>query len=142
MNYTARPIEETRIFVAEDEPITTPDAIYERLKDSIDAEQEHVFLITLNASFRVIKIHDIFKGTVNNSVMHPRDIFREAVRDNAAAIMIAHNHPSGNLTPSLEDAKTTKDISAASKILGIQLLDHLIITKTHGYFSFAGNGIL
>ena len=142
MSYSARPVSETRRFVKEETPIRTPEDVFERLKTRIDRYQEHFFVVTLDTGKKPIKVHDVFKGTLNAATCHPRDIFREAIKDNAAAIIIAHNHPSGSLVPSLEDLKVTQNIFEASRILGIDFLDHLIITAKNGFYSFAGNGHL
>jgi DNA repair protein RadC len=101
-------------------------------------KQEHFICITLNGAHEVINIIVISVGTLNKSVIHPREIFLPAISDRAAAIVIAHNHPSGSLEPSKEDFVCTRRILDSSKILGIPLLDHLIISK-YGYYSFFEN---
>ena len=98
-------------------------------------KQEHFICVTLNGAHEVINILVVSVGSLNKSVIHPREIFFPAISDRAAAILIAHNHPSGNIEPSLEDRECTKRILEASKIMGIPLLDHLIISK-FGYYSF------
>jgi len=91
--------------------------------------QEHFFVITLNGAHEVIHSHLISKGTINQSLVHPREVFSEAIAERAAAIICVHNHPSGNLTPSREDEEITKRLEEAGTLLGIPLLDHIIISK-------------
>ena len=105
-------------------------------------EQEHFLLATFDGGRHLIKVHCVFIGTLNYSPIHPREIFRRAVLDNAASLIIAHNHPSGTTSPSDEDKQVTKQIKEASHLMGIELLDHIIRTKNNGFFSFACNGIL
>jgi len=90
-------------------------------------ETEHVYLILLDNKNKLIKDVLISKGTVNASVLSPREIFMEALRNNAVKILLLHNHPSGDPSPSKQDLEITKIISSASKLLNIPLLDHMII---------------
>ena len=92
-------------------------------------KQEHFFVITLNGAHEVIHPHLISKGTVNQSLVHPREVFAEAIAERAAAIICVHNHPSGNLTPSREDEEITRRLEKAGTLLGIPLLDHIIVSK-------------
>ena len=96
-------------------------------------KQEKFILFTLDTKNRVIRKVILFTGTVNSNLIHPRDIFREAIEDNATSIIIAHNHPSGNTEPSKEDINVTKELLKSSKYIGIELLDHIIIGDD--YFS-------
>ncbi len=98
-------------------------------------QEEHFLCITLDSSHDIKKLHEISKGILNKSLIHPREIFADAITDRAAAIILAHNHPSGIASPSGADTEVTQIILNASKIIGITLLDHIIVTKT-GYFSF------
>lgn len=84
--------------------------------------------------------HLVFLGTVNASICHPREIFAVAIADAASSIIVSHNHPSGNATPSGEDIKTTQQLVAAGIIIGIPLTDHLIMTQSD-HFSFLQNGL-
>lgn len=97
--------------------------------------QEHFICITLNGAHEVINIMVVSVGSLNRTIIHPREVFSPAIADRAAAVVVAHNHPSGNLEPSIEDFECTKKLLEASKILGIPLLDHLIISRS-GYYSF------
>jgi DNA repair protein RadC len=101
-----------------------------------DKTREHLMTIYLNARNEMVwKKQSTFIGTLNASIVHPREIFAEALRQNAASIILVHNHPSGDPEPSQDDLEITKRIIEAGKIMGIDVLDHIIITKTK-VFSF------
>jgi DNA repair protein RadC len=100
--------------------------------------QEHFLVITLNGAHRIIKVHVVSKGLANRAVVHPREVFYPAIVDNAVAIMVAHNHPSNSIVPSTEDNALTKDLKNAGELLGIQVLDHIIITRD-SYYSYKQN---
>lgn len=104
-------------------------------------KEENLVLITLNGGNQLIKTRIIFIGTLNRSLIHPREIFAKALKDRAAGIIIAHNHPSGNCTPSGEDINVTRMIKESANILGIQLIDHIIVSPDD-YFSFMENKVL
>ncbi len=92
--------------------------------------QEHFMVITLDSAHQVIKSHTITRGLVNQCQIHPREVFRAAIEDMAVSIIVAHNHPSGNLDPSPDDMMATRRLSEASKTIGIKLLDHFIVAET------------
>jgi DNA repair protein RadC len=119
--------------------ITNPMDMYKAIKRYGSNEQEQFLVITLNVSNEIIAIHIASIGSANLTIIQPRDIFKYAVRDNAVAIAVAHNHPSGALTPSPEDVGITERIIEAGKILGIHVIDHLIISKRN-YYSFGQDG--
>ena len=104
-------------------------------------EQEKLLALFLNSKNEVLKEKIIFMGTANQSIVHPRDIFKEAILNNAIKIIIVHNHPSGNVSPSLEDKKFTQKLKEAGELLSIPLLDHIIIGK-NTYFSFLEQNLL
>jgi DNA repair protein RadC len=89
--------------------------------------QEHFVCLYLNTKNQVIHRQTIFIGSLNASIVHPREVFREAVRRAAASVICAHNHPSGDASPSREDIEVTKRLVECGKMIGIELLDHLII---------------
>lgn len=89
--------------------------------------EENLWLITLDTKNNITGIFTVSTGSLNSSIVHPREVFKRAVLQNAASIIICHNHPSGDSAPSQEDIDTTKRIYDAGKILGIELLDHIII---------------
>jgi DNA repair protein RadC len=101
----------------------------EQLADIKNKKQEHFVVMTLDGANRLIAKRTITIGTLTSSLVHPREVFADAITDRAAGIIIAHNHPSGGVTPSIADEDVTTRIKAAGSILGIPLLDHLIITK-------------
>lgn len=103
-------------------------AIY--MKDKI---REHFMVIFLNARNEMIAKKPLFTGTLNANLVHPREIFNHALRENAASIILVHNHPSGDPEPSEDDLLITKRIIEAGKIMGIDILDHIIITKLRAY---------
>ncbi len=100
-----------------------------------DKTREHFMAIYLNARNEMIFKKPMFIGTLNANLVHPREIFAEALKQNAASVILAHNHPSGDPEPSEDDLTITKRLVEAGKIMGIDVLDHIIITKTK-VFSF------
>ncbi|WP_087642250.1 MULTISPECIES: DNA repair protein RadC [unclassified Enterococcus] len=92
-----------------------------------DFQQEHLVCLYLNTKNEVIKQETVFKGSLNQSVAHPREIFRSAVKYSAARLILAHNHPSGNPVPSESDVHFTQRIQDCGKMMGIEVLDHIII---------------
>ena len=92
-------------------------------------KKEHFVLLSLDSRNKLMKVSSISVGSLNSSVVHPREVFREAVQSSAAQIILAHNHPSGSSEPSPEDIALTRRLSEAAKIFGIELLDHVIVTK-------------
>jgi len=107
-----------------------------------DKSREHLMAIYLNARNEMVwKKQSIFIGTLNANIVHPREIFAEALRQNAASVILVHNHPSGDPEPSQDDLEITKRIIEAGKIMGIDVLDHVIITKNK-VFSFKENKLI
>lgn len=104
-------------------------------------KQEHFVALYLNTKNQVIHRQTIFIGSLNSSIVHPREVFKEAIKRSAASIICAHNHPSGDPTPSNEDIHVTKRLHESGKVLGIELLDHLIIGD-HKYISLKEKGYL
>jgi DNA repair protein RadC len=90
-------------------------------------EQEELRVVLLDTRNNMIAIHTVYKGSLNASIMRPADVFREAIRRNAAAIIVVHNHPSGDASPSPEDVASTRDLITVDQLLDIPLLDHLVI---------------
>ncbi len=121
----------TRYSIPKHPSITVPEDVLQ-IKSIVDLASksvEHFTILTLNGSSEVIKTHTITKGLLNHSLIHPREIYRAAIKDNAMAIIAIHNHPSGNLDPSKQDIDVTNQIKQAGDIIGISLLDHIIISK-------------
>lgn len=98
-------------------------------------EQEHFIVITLNAAHEIISKRVVNIGTVNQTLVHPREIFRQAILDNATAIIVAHNHPSGNPVPSPMDNDVSRSLGEAGEIIGIRVLDHIIVSS-RGHYSY------
>ncbi len=121
--------------------ITSPADVLPLLNHWSDRPQEHFIVITLNGAHEVIQVRAITKGTLNRTLVHPREVFVPPLLDRAAAIICAHNHPSGNLTPSPEDIELTSRILKAGKLMGFPMLDHVIFAE-EGYYSFLENGRL
>ena len=107
-----------------------------------DRSREHLMTIYLNARNEMVwKKQSTFIGTLNANLVHPREIFNEALEHNASSIILVHNHPSGDAEPSEDDLAITKRITEAGKIMGIDILDHVIITKNK-VFSFKENKLI
>jgi DNA repair protein RadC len=116
--------------------------VYDLLKaDLLDIPHEAFWIVLLNRANRVIKKHQVSQGGVAGTVADPKIIFKVAVEELASGIILAHNHPSGNLTASQADIDLTKKLKESGKLLDIQVLDHLIIAGKK-YFSFADEGLL
>lgn len=101
-----------------------------------DRKQEHFISLSLNGGHEVIATRVVTIGLVNASQVHPREVFAEPLLDRACAIIVAHNHPSGDVTPSKEDIAVTRRLEKAAETLGLTLLDHIIFSK-NGFFSFS-----
>jgi DNA repair protein RadC len=115
---------------------------YELVKgDLMDLPHEEFWVIMLNRANRLLKKHQISLGGVHGTVADPKIIFKTALESLASGIIVAHNHPSGNLTPSQQDIDLTKKLKEAGKLLEIQLLDHVIIAGKN-YYSFADEGLM
>lgn len=89
--------------------------------------QEEFLVITLDVKFRPIRIVRVSRGTLDASIVHPREVFRAAIADCAHSVILAHNHPSGDATPSPQDIETTRRLAKAGNIIGIQVIDHLVV---------------
>lgn len=117
------------------------DAAAYLMTDMSSLTQEHFVALFLNVKNEILHKETIFIGSLNSSIVHPRELFREAVKRSAASIICAHNHPSGNPTPSPEDIEVTKRLTEAGAIMGIELLDHLIIGD-HQFISLKEKGYM
>lgn len=107
---------------------------------TLQDEPAEVFaMICLNTKHRVIAYHEVSRGTLDATLVHPREVFKAALLVNSASIIVSHNHPSGDQTPSADDVALTSRLAAAGELLGIELLDHIIIGDGR-YFSFKEAG--
>ena len=111
-----------------------------RLEDSIDRDKEHFYVMHVNARQQIMLVELVALGILDHACIHPRETYRRAVREGSESIIVAHNHPSGDVTPSAADIKTTRSLHEAGQILKIPLLDHIIFTdKQETFFSFKDN---
>lgn len=113
----------------------TPKDVWQELKDIRDNKKEHFVIFFLDARNQEIKREIISVGSLNANLVHPREVFEPAIRHTAAQIIVAHNHPSDDVEPSEEDKTITQRLLESGKILGIDIIDHIIVTKNN-YFSF------
>lgn len=123
--------------------IQTPGDVFNIAQNVIRANEyaeENLWLITLDTKNNITGIFTVSTGSLNASIVHPREVFKRAVLQNAASIILCHNHPSGDPTPSQDDIVTTKRIYDAGKILGIELLDHIIVGNNE-YISLKERGV-
>ena len=109
--------------------VRTPEEARRVLDDTATLAQEAFTVLTLNVKYHLIDRHLITLGIADSSLVHPREIFRTAILDGAAAIILSHNHPSGDPTPSAEDIRITRQLVEAGRILDIDLLDHVIVGR-------------
>ena len=122
--------------------VNSPKDIFPLLKEKIiNFHKEYFMVISLDNRNKVIGIDTVSIGTLNSSLIHPRETFEVAIKNHAAAIIICHNHPSGELKPSEDDLIITQNLVTAGRLLGIEVSDHLIIVKD-GYYSFKENKIM
>lgn len=147
--YTAHSVqlikESSKVYDIESNIIRSPDDAYEIFTKTLGLQNlpnENFVMLSLTTKNQVVGVHYIFVGTINASVVSPREIFQRALLNNATSIIVAHNHPSGSIAPSVEDIEVTERLILAGRIMGIELLDHLIIgdgfisMKEKGYFDF------
>lgn len=109
--------------------VRTARDVFEYLHDMRTLPKEHLRGLYVNSHNRIIHDEILSIGTINTNVIHPREVFRPAIEYNAAAVILAHNHPSGSVVPSIPDIEITEQIIKAGKMLGIHLLDHVVIAK-------------
>ncbi len=120
--------------------IVGPESLYLNLLHWANADQEHFIVANINGANELTDINVITIGLLNKTLVHPREVFKKAIESKSAAIIIAHNHPSGTLYPSTEDIRITKRLVKSGDILGIPVLDHIVFTSK-GFFSFRQENI-
>ena len=120
--------------------LLSPQDVFDNLTDIRESKKEHFVVFFLDTRNQQIKREIISIGTINASLVHPREVFEPAVKHLAVQVILAHNHPSGDLEPSEEDLDVSRRLSEAGKILGIEVLDHIIVTKA-GFMSFKEKGL-
>ncbi len=124
------------------ERFTTPAQVFEHFHHEFrDRRKEYFLALLLDGKNRIMKRVQISEGSLNQSLVHPREVFNPAVRESAAAIILVHNHPTGDPTPSREDIDITRRLSEAGNLMGVKVLDHIIIGDGR-YHSFADQGML
>jgi DNA repair protein RadC len=121
--------------------ISFPADVLALIRHYADRKQEHFICISLNGANEVIASRVVSVGLVNKTQVHPREVFADPITDRASAIIVAHNHPAGTLTPSKEDIEITKQLKSAGETLGIKLLDHIIFNQKN-YYSILERGEL
>ncbi len=119
--------------------IETPADVLPLIRHFADRKQEHFLSVTINGANEVINVRVVSIGLVDRSPVHPREVFADALADRASGIIVAHNHPAGNLEPSAADEVVTRQLKEAGEIMGIHLLDHIIFNNL-AYFSFLESG--
>lgn len=107
-----------------------------------DSPQEHFIVLTLDARYSVRGVQIVTVGTADASLVHPREVFRAAILANAAAIVLVHNHPTGDPTPSPEDRAITRQLADAGKLIGIPLIDHIILGWDDSRYAFSEMGLI
>ncbi len=130
-----------RFFGVRERRVSCPEDAWQLVRHFDDHKQERFLCCTLNGAHDVIAVRVVTIGLVNRTIVHPREIYSEAVADRACAVFVAHNHPSGRLVPSPEDKEITDRLRSAGEILGIPLLDHLIFSD-ESYLSMVESGLM
>ena len=119
------------------------DAIFLMQRELQNSDRETFCVLHLNAKGKPLSMSVVSVGSLNSTLVHPREVFKASILSNAAAVIFMHNHPSGDLTPSEDDKRTTKQLEKAGKILGIRVVDHIIVGENkENYYSFHANDIL
>ncbi len=109
--------------------IVSPKDVWLLMRDEVQKKKEYFVVFYLNTRNQIIQKEIISIGSLNTSIAHPREVFEPAVRHHAGQIILSHNHPSGDCTPSQEDRETTKRLVQAGELLGIEVVDHVVVTK-------------
>ena len=134
----------TRLLLNQDDEaviIKTPSDVYQLLKEIGKYKKEHFIGLYLNARNQLIHQETVSIGSLSANIIHPREVFEPAIKHHAASIILVHNHPSGNLEPSEEDSEITKRLARSGKLLGIEVVDHLIIAGRK-FFSLKEKGLM
>jgi DNA repair protein RadC len=121
--------------------VFSPVDVYNRLEDIRSSDKENFVVLFLDTQNSVVGQETVSVGTLNSSLVHPRELFRTAIAKNCASVIVAHNHPSGSLEPSTEDLAATRRLRDAGRLIGIEVFDHVLVTK-FGYKSFRESNLL
>ena len=130
-----------RFLIKEGIKIKNTEDVVNLTRELKDKKQEYFLSLTLDGASNLIQKRTVFIGTLNQSIVHPREIFADAISDRAAGIIFVHNHPSADISPSKEDIAITRRLIETGKLVGIEIIDHVIIGKD-GHFSFQAEGML
>ncbi|MEX2374812.1 MAG: DNA repair protein RadC [Dehalococcoidia bacterium] len=129
--------------IAERKKVDSPATAAQVLEQYLDgADREHFVVLLLDTQNQIIGIHTVTVGTLDASLIHPREVFKPAILANAASVILAHNHPSGDPTPSAEDRSVTRLLTEAGVTIGIEVLDHVVVGDLHRYHSFKEAGTM
>lgn len=123
-------------------PETATEFMEEYYKDYFAEDKEAFSVLLLNTKNKVIGIKTVSVGTLDTSLVHPREVFKTAILNSAKSIMVFHNHPSGDTKPSREDINITKRLVESGKLLGIKVLDHIILGNNGNYLSMLGENLM
>lgn len=137
--------EPSHLYNIDHRAINGPDdatAVFNSVLDLEDEAQEVVCALYLSTANHILGVQEVTRGTVDGSLVSPREVFKGAILHNATSLILAHNHPSGNTAPSREDIATTERVAKSGKILGIDLLDHIIVGTDGNYRSLKEEGLL
>jgi len=127
--------------VSQNKSFASPEQVYNYLRQKIGKEKkEHFVVLCIDAQKRLINC-DVSVGILNASLVHPREVFEQAILNHASSVIVAHNHPSGDSKPSTDDILTTKRLVQAGKLLGITVMDHMIVTA-NDYYSMKKEGVV
>lgn len=121
---------------SERQTIKGPEDVYNITKEFANQKQEHLIVICLDTKNNILSINDVLQGTINQIVIHPREVFYPAISCMANSIILVHNHPTGNVTPSLADLETTKKLLSIGEMIGIPIIDHIIVAPNNYYSIF------
>lgn len=130
-----------RFYSVRDRKISMPQDVFPLISHFADRKQEHFLVVSLNGAHEVNAVRHVSLGLVNKALIHPREVFADPIVDRACAVIVAHNHPSGNLEPSQEDIEITRRLRETGDILGIPVLDHLIFCEKT-YYSFVEHRLI
>ena len=142
INIVTIKMEKVKSMLVENKQISSPNDVFTIVNKYLDrTDREHLVLLTLDIKNKITSINTVSIGSINTSIVHPREVFKTAILSNASSVILTHNHPSGDVTPSKEDIDITNRIKECGRILGIELLDHVIIGDDK-YSSLKEKGII
>ena len=125
----------------QNESINSPSVVYDKLEEYRDKDREYLLCFYMSTRNTINGLEVVSIGSLNANIVHPREVFKSAILTNSAGVILAHNHPSGDRTASSEDIELTRRLSKAGEILGIQVLDHVVITHD-GFTSMKEEGLI